>query len=166
MSAYPASSIPLSSNIGTTDIADVFPTHLDFLGRGGFRAVADNTERDAITTERRSFGMLVGTQDQNPAVVYQLCNIAMGGVSDDLFDNANWIVFAIAGPSGGLQKETPSGTINDSNVTFTVANEPFFINVNGGIYEVGDGIYLSYSSGTITLAAPVGTGGFIKSYYQ
>lgn len=70
------------------------------------------------------------------------------------------------GPGGsGLTKETPVGAIDDSNLEFTVANEPFFINVNGAIYEEGDGAYASYAAGTITLAYPVGTGGFIKSYY-
>ncbi len=69
------------------------------------------------------------------------------------------------GGGNNLRKETPSGAVNDVNVTFTVSNEPFFININGLIYEVGDGLYSSYSGGTITLSSPVGTGGFIKSYY-
>ncbi len=68
-------------------------------------------------------------------------------------------------PGSSLSKETPTGVINDVNVTFTVSNEPFFINVNGAIYNVGDGAYATYSGGTITLAYPVGTGGFIRSYY-
>ena len=67
--------------------------------------------------------------------------------------------------SAGLSKETPSGTVNDSNVTFTVTHQPFFINVNGGIYEVGTGLYASYVAGTITLTSPVGSGGFIRSYF-
>lgn len=75
-----------------------------------------------------------------------------------------FVISSTAGGSG-LTKETPSGIINDSNVTFTVTHEPFFINVNGAIYEVGDGAYASYVAGTITLNYPVGTGGFIKSYY-
>lgn len=69
------------------------------------------------------------------------------------------------GGGGSLSVETPSGTVNDSNTTFTVANEPFFINVNGAIYQVGTGLYQSYAGGTITLSSPVGTGGFIRSYY-
>lgn len=72
---------------------------------------------------------------------------------------------APGGTGSGLTKETPSGLVNNSNVTFTVVHQPFFINVNGAIYNVGDGQYTSYNSGTITLANPVGTGGFIKSYY-
>lgn len=74
-------------------------------------------------------------------------------------------VNASGGSGSGLNKETPTGTVDDSNTSFTVSNEPFFINVNGAIYEVGDGLYASYVAGTITLSSPVGTGGFIKSYY-
>lgn len=75
-----------------------------------------------------------------------------------------WVISSTSGGSG-LTKEMPTGTIDDSNVTFTVVHEPFFINVNGAIYNVGDGAYASYVAGTITLNYPVGTGGFIKSYY-
>lgn len=70
-----------------------------------------------------------------------------------------------SGGGGGLTLEEPVGDIDDSNVTFTVSNEPDHIIVNGGKYRVGQGIYASYAGGTITLAAPVGTGGFIDSYY-
>jgi len=74
-------------------------------------------------------------------------------------------VNASGGAGGALNKETPTGTVDDSNTSFTVSNEPFFINVNGAIYEEGDGLYSSYVAGTITLSSPVGQGGFIKSYY-
>lgn len=61
------------------------------------------------------------------------------------------------------QFEVPSGTIDDSNVTFSVANEPLYIVVNGASYF--DGAGYSYSGGTITLDNPVGTGGTIHSAY-
>ena len=44
---------------GSTE--DVFPTHDAQYGRGGFRAVADVAERNAIPVERRSAGMVVRT---------------------------------------------------------------------------------------------------------
>lgn len=65
-----------------------------------------------------------------------------------------------------LKQETPTGTIDDSNTTFIVAHEPFYINVNGADYFVGTGSYSSYAAGTITLSSAVGTGGFIRSIYQ
>lgn len=45
-------------------------THTDTYGKGGFRTVADNTARDAITTARRSAGMLVYSTAS--AALYQL----------------------------------------------------------------------------------------------
>lgn len=65
-----------------------------------------------------------------------------------------------------LTAETPTGTVNDSNTSFTVSHEPLYIVVNGAQYTVGDGIYTSYAAGTITLSSAVGVGGFIKSFYN
>lgn len=90
-------------------------------------------------------------------------NFVGAGVTatDDSGNNATVVTI----PSSALNKETPVGTVDDANMTFTVSNEPFFLNINGLIYEEGDGIYVSYVAGTITLNTPVGTGGFIKSYH-
>ena len=73
-----------------------------------------------------------------------------------------------AGGGGGstLTVETPTGTVNDSNTTFTVAHTPLFIDVNGAIYVEGTGTYQSFSNPTITLSSPVGQSGFIRSFYN
>lgn len=63
----------------------------------------------------------------------------------------------------GLSVETPTGTVDDSNTSFTVANTPKYIVVNGAQYFSGAGY--TYLAGTITLDNPVGTGGFIRSIY-
>jgi hypothetical protein len=42
---------------------DIFPTHDASYGKGGYRAVANITARDAIPAERRSVGMIVRTLD-------------------------------------------------------------------------------------------------------
>lgn len=75
------------------------------------------------------------------------------------------------GGSGGgsgstLTTEIPIGTVDDSNVTFTVTHTPLFISVNGPVYLTGQGMYASFGGGVITLSAPVGTGGFITSFYN
>jgi hypothetical protein len=44
---------------------DIFPTHDARYGKGGYRSVANNTERDAIPAERKEFGMVVRTRDTN-----------------------------------------------------------------------------------------------------
>lgn len=63
----------------------------------------------------------------------------------------------------GLTVETPTGTVDDSNTSFTVSNTPKYIVVNGAQYF--DGAGYTYLAGTITLDNPVGTGGFIRSIY-
>lgn len=75
------------------------------------------------------------------------------------------------GTSGGgsgkiLTVETPVGTVDDSNTTFTVMNTPLFIDINGSSYVAGTGLFSSYSLGVITLSSAVGTGGFIRSFYN
>lgn len=117
--SYPLGSIPLTGSIGTTDVSDTFATHLDYLGYGSHRTAADTTVRDAITVDRRSFGMLVTTQDQDPPVTYILNNIAMGGASDDLDDNSNWEVYTSGAGTGTV---TSVGLALPS--IFTVSGSP------------------------------------------
>lgn len=143
---YPIGAIPLTGFIGTTDITDVFPTHLDFLGYGGMRTVADNTERDAITLERRAFGMLVFSVGANAGVgaCYVLANIAMGGNSNVLTDNLNWIVFS-GGGGGSVISVTGNAPINIDNTdpTNPIVNLDFdstlFLNGSGELSVVGTG---------------------------
>lgn len=42
---------------------DIFPTHDARYGKGGYRSVANITERDAIPPARKEFGMVVHTRD-------------------------------------------------------------------------------------------------------
>jgi len=52
--------IPVTGPIAPTVETDVYSTHDATYGRGGLRTVADNTERNAISEERRAEGMVVG----------------------------------------------------------------------------------------------------------
>lgn len=49
----------LAAPIVPFDSADTYPTHDEKYGKGGYRAVADATARDAIPADRRTEGMLV-----------------------------------------------------------------------------------------------------------
>lgn len=82
--------------------------------------------------------------------------------TDDAVNDAT--IVTIQG-GGGATYEAPTGTVDDTNTSFTVLNEPLYIVINGNSYRVGHGLYASYSSGTITLTSPIGTGGFIESWY-
>lgn len=64
--------------------------------------------------------------------------------------------------SGGFTIVAVTGTVDDSNVTFTAATEPTALVINGGIYQkTGGSITWTYVGTTITLSFPVGTGGSI-----
>ena len=69
---------------------------------------------------------------------------------------------SVIGGGGGVSVLTISGTVDDSNVTLTAVQEPSLLVINGSLYQkTGGSITWSYSSGTITLSSPVGTGGQI-----
>ncbi len=60
--------------------------------------------------------------------------------------------------------ETPSGTVNGSNLTFTVSNTPVYVIIDGQTYINGFGY--TYSAGTITVDALVPPTTYIRSVYS
>jgi hypothetical protein len=68
---------------------DVHPSHEAAYGKGGYRSVANITERNAIPTARREAGMLVYVQAEG--VIYQLAA-----------DLTNWVALTLAGSLAGL----------------------------------------------------------------
>ena len=68
----------------------------------------------------------------------------------------------VAISSSGLSPIAVTGTINDSNVTFTAASTPTLLIINGAMYtQTGGAITWSIAGTTITLSSPVGSGGSI-----
>lgn len=61
--AYIPGSVRVGGFIAPTDSTDVYPTHDELYGKGGFKVVDDITARDAITADRRKEGMLVKVLD-------------------------------------------------------------------------------------------------------
>lgn len=78
MSKIPGS-LPITGFIGTTFAADTYPTHIDELGKGGYRSVATLEARDAISAERRSIGMMCYVVSETKA--YQL----IGGLGNEFW---------------------------------------------------------------------------------
>ena len=125
---YPNGAVQLSSFIGTTGQADPYPTHLDYMGLGGHRAVATIAERDAIISQRRAFGMLV-TVNADPTAAnnktYMLANVKLGGVNNTITDNANWKEFTagsnfnFTGGPKSLYSDPTTGQITDFQYTTT-----------------------------------------------
>lgn len=72
------------------------------------------------------------------------------------------VIFNASGSGGGGSLTvipTSSGTVDDSNVSFTFATAPTLVIVNGETYRNGHGCAISGTS--VTLDNPVGTGGDI-----
>ncbi len=84
------------------------------------------------------------------------------GSNITLTTSATTGITTVTAASGSLTFLTATGTINDSNVTFTFVAQPTALVVNGGLYQQSGGsITWSYLAGTVTLSSAVGTGGSI-----
>jgi hypothetical protein len=120
--AYPIGTLTLTGSLGVTSITDTYATHLDYLGFGGLRAVASTTERNAIPTERRTFGMVVTTEDGSGTFI--LANTAMGGTNNTLSDNGNWKIFIPADTGitdlNGLTATTQTFATGTAGTNFTI----------------------------------------------
>lgn len=95
--------IKVTSFISPTDTTDTFPTHDSIYGKGGLRTVDSTTSRDAITSARRSEGMMVYVE--NDEKVY----ILKGGVT-----NNDWVEFTSVGATG---PQGPQGDIGATGAT-------------------------------------------------
>ncbi len=90
--SYTASAqVPIAGYIKTIGDNDTYPTHIDTLGYGGFRVVANLSSRDNISQLRRKVGMWVKVQSEDN--FYSL----VGGIS-----NSNWVLVAPGNISNAL----------------------------------------------------------------
>jgi hypothetical protein len=73
-------------------------------------------------------------------------------------------------PASFVTRETPTGTINGSNTTFTLANTPLsgteMVFLNGILQDAGAGNDYTISGGTITMLAAPATGDKLRVTYQ
>ena len=135
--AYPVGAVQISGTIGTTSVLDTYATHQDYLGFGGLRAVADSTERDAITTQRRTFGMVVTSQDGSGSFI--LANVAMGGTDNVLTNNANWIPYSTGGGGGIAFTSVTYAALNVLIATLSLVEGNYYlINDYQTIYDQPD----------------------------
>ncbi len=87
--------------------------------------------------------------------------VDVSDTTDDATGSSKQITYAnlIAGSSLTSLELTISGTIDDSNTTFTSSVEPKYLVINGVWYKpTGGSITWSWSGGTITLSSPIGSG--------
>ena len=131
--------VSISGCITPSDgVIDVYSTHDSWYGLGGYREVADLTERDGITTERRKEGMLVYVIATD--TVYQL----KGGIT-----NSEWDIFTGGGggSASSFDIETEDGLTTIS--TFDTIKFP-----NGTVTDNGDGS-VSINTGGVADASTV-----------
>lgn len=74
-----------------------------------------------------------------------------------------WVIAGAAGGGGGVNIETPVGTVNGSNITFTVSNTPKFIVVDGMVRFSTLGY--TYAAPTITVDVLAPPMEYIRSIY-
>lgn len=117
--------IVVTDNISTSGSADTYATHLASLGQGGHRTVQTLIELYAIPLERREFGMLVSVINDTTITnnhIWQLANIALGGINNTLIDNANWIELSIGSGNSATINYTisaiPDATFGDATMCF------------------------------------------------
>ena len=132
----------------TTD--DEFPTHDAKYGKGGFRAVATISERDAITTYRRDPGMFVYVIATEKLYVYK---------------NDTWVEWSSGGGGGSSISEV---------FEFTAAATTWTIEHNLGLYPsittvddngeviMGEVIYVSDNTIRVTFSEDVSGKAYIN----
>lgn len=110
---------PIAAPIDTTAIGDTYATHFEQRGQGGFRSVANTTERDAISVGRRKSGMLV------------FC--IADGVTYQLAPNlTTWNTYTVAGI---LPADVMLKSVYDPNDDGIVTNSDQLQSQNGAYYR-------------------------------
>lgn len=170
MSIIPGS-IPVTGFIAPTDTSDDYAVTDAIYGIDGLRNVADYTERNNISIERRRAGMVVGTI--NDGKYWRLKNQAW-----TLGSSGDWELFLQVGPSGSVVStglkyiiestddiEVPNYTqywiYGDLTIYGQMTNYGEVIIADGGLVMSG-GTFSNY--GTLTFVTINGTASGTASY--
>lgn len=109
MSAIPGS-VRFTGFIAPSDSTDTYAVHDEIYGRGGWRTVADITERDLITADRRRVGMAVRVLDDGSG--FQAFYTLVGGIT-----NSDWVEDNF-GSTGNWKVETIGTATYEVPLTF------------------------------------------------
>lgn len=143
MSTIPGTNV--AAMVVPFDTADIYATHNDKYGRGGYRVCDTLTERDAIPDLRRKAGMWVRCLEDGK--VYEMG----AGLA-----NADWVEVSITGGGGGdLRYHHVQGSASATWViTHNLGKYPVATVIDSAGSEVeGDLTYDSLNQITITFSA-------------
>jgi hypothetical protein len=150
----------LTNNSTAAGVWDL--TYIPPAGGGG-------TVTSVSVVSANGFAGTVATATSTPAITIST------GVTGMLKGNGTAISAALAStdymaPGSFVTRETPTGTINGVNATFTLANTPILnteqIFLNGLLLEPGAGNDYNISGATITMLTVPATGDRLKANYQ
>ncbi len=95
--------VKVTQTIITNDTADLYPTHYDSLGKGGYMVVSNIITRNRIPMKRRKQGMLVFVQETD--TLYKLNSTSLS--------NLSWLPIGLSS-SSDIDKYLKYTKINDS----------------------------------------------------
>ena len=156
------SGVKITGNLVPNQQQDTYALLEDIYLLGGFRTVADTTERDNIPIERRKWGMLVYVQQNGVLYILQ-------ANTNDLSDNNNWVPFALQGDAGKT-RITETFEINQQqaiNKSIQLQNNPdlnyhFFVYLNGIYLDNND---YTLNNTTINFTQDLTEGDFVVVKY-
>lgn len=137
--------------------------------------ITEGTASDASSALKQEISKAVETavkdlknqieSDRKKSQVFQGTGYVHGG--GDTVDAGTGISISVvngkkvitATGTASINPITVTGTVDDSNTTFTASSAPSMVNINGAFYVHGHGVTISGTN--ITTDNPVGTGGFI-----
>lgn len=145
----PPGNVPIAGTLGPTDETDVHAVIDPFWGIDGLRSVADLSELNDITPQRRRYGMVVFVRSNGR--YYQM--------QSDLVGWTDWGTTLGGGGGGGTCKKdlfTPTLGQTVYNLSQTPLPESVAFILNG--IELTESIDYTVSGSTVTLASQYSSG--------
>ena len=155
-------SVRLTGFIAPTDSTDTYPVTHDTYNKGGYRTVASIAERNGITTDRRSIGMMVYVDAESKAYVLR---------GSDVTDNNGWQEFApgldLAGEVGDIQTRGANDQLSSVGIATgaSAASGSKVLVVNSGGVPVGSLLAIDESGQIVAGSglAPAGSQGDVQT---
>ena len=134
--------VNLTGMIAPFETENTYPTHNSIYGKGGYREVSDQTDRDNISADRRTIGMMVYQQDVDKHYVLK------NGIT-----NSDWVEVSVPVNTDNLLEGSTNLYYTDARVDARIpTNVSVFTNDAGYLtsYTETDPVYTASSWFTTT----------------